>query len=195
MHERLTGRPWDASYQDAPPWDLGRPHTPIIELADEGAFTSPVLEPGCGTGENALALAAHGLDVYGVDVAPTALEKAQHEARTRGIDTAHFQIADALHLADLGKTFRTALDCGLFHTFDDDERRQYVESLASVVTGTAYVLCFSDATSGDGGPRRISRAEILDSFRDGWQVERIEPVPYETRFGAAAGWLTTISKT
>lgn len=194
-HERLTGRPWDVSYQNAPmPWDLGRPHTPVVELADRGAFTAPVLEPGCGTGEDALELAGRGLEVHGVDIAPTALEMAKTKAVERGICTARFEVADALRLPELRRTFATALDCGLFHTLDDDERRQYVRSLAAVTTHIAYVLCFSDATPGDSGPRRISQAEIRDSFRDGWRVDDIAPVPYETRFGEAAGWLATISR-
>lgn len=195
LHERTTGHPWDDSYHGEPMgWMLDRPHTPVVELADAGAFRGPVLDAGCGTGENALELATRGLDVYGVDVAPTALEMARHKAIERDITTAHFLVADALQLADLGRTFTTALDSGLFHTFDDEERRQYVRSLASVVTETAYVLCFSDATPGEGGPRRISRAEIHDSFRDSWRVDRITPVTYETRHGEAAGWLATISR-
>jgi hypothetical protein len=58
-------------------------------------------------------------------------------------------MADALHLDRLGRMFQTVLDCGLFHTFDsngttkneDDERPQYVASLASVTEhdGTLYV--------------------------------------------------------
>ena len=38
------------------------------------------------------------------------------------------------------------LDCGLFHTFDGDERREYVAGLASVTRrgGRLHVLCFGD---------------------------------------------------
>jgi hypothetical protein len=39
---------------------------------------------------------------------------------------------DVLHLDRLGQMFETVLDCGLFHTFDSDKRRDYVSSLASV---------------------------------------------------------------
>ena len=71
LHERITGKPWDTSYQGLPPpWDLGRPHTPVIRLADEGAFHGRVLDVGCGTGENALELGRRGLDVCGVDDIP-----------------------------------------------------------------------------------------------------------------------------
>ena len=59
------------------------------------------------------------------------LSIAREKAAGRGID-ADFVVADALHLDRLDRVFETVLDCGLFHTFDSDERRDYVASLASV---------------------------------------------------------------
>src|SRR4029077_11290782 len=131
-HERRAGAPWDASYLDGPaPWDTGRPQPAIRRLADEGAFAGAVLDAGCGTGENALHIASLGLRVVGVDVAGTALSIAREKAADRGVD-ADFVVADALHLERLDRGFETVLDCGLFHTFDGDERRAYVAGLASV---------------------------------------------------------------
>ena len=50
-HERLTGLPWDASYQDGlAPWDIGVPQPAIVRLASEGGFAGAVLDAGCGTG-------------------------------------------------------------------------------------------------------------------------------------------------
>ena len=67
-HERMTGLPWDASYQDGPaPWDIGHPQRAIVRLALEGGFAGAVLDVGCGTGENALHIASLGLPVLGVD--------------------------------------------------------------------------------------------------------------------------------
>ena len=61
----MTGEPWDASYQDGPaPWDTGRPQPAIVRLAGAGRFTGTVLDVGCGTGENALFLAARGICDY-----------------------------------------------------------------------------------------------------------------------------------
>jgi len=64
----------------------------------------------------------------------------------------------------------------VFHTFSDTERRTYVESLASVVEsgGVVHLLCFSELTPGDYGPRRVTQAEIRNAFATGWNVERIE---------------------
>src|SRR5215471_16289147 len=133
-HERQAGRPWDASYHDGPPpWDIGRPQPAVVRLASAGGFAGAVLDAGCGTGENALHLASLGLQVLGVDVAETALAIAREKAQTkaRGIQV-EFAAADAFHLERLGRKFETVLDCGLFHTFDGDERTRYVASLASV---------------------------------------------------------------
>ena len=97
----MAGQPWDASYLDGPaPWDIGRPQPAIARIANEGAFAGPVLDAGCGTGENALQIAALGLPVLGVDVAETALSIAREKAAARGLD-ADFVVADALHLDGL----------------------------------------------------------------------------------------------
>ncbi|KAB2388486.1 class I SAM-dependent methyltransferase [Actinomadura montaniterrae] len=200
-HERMTGLQWDESYQgeEPAPWDAGRPQPAVERLADEGAFTGPVLDAGCGTGENALRIAAAGARVLGVDVAGTALAMAREKARDRGLD-AEFALADAFQLARLGRTFETVLDCGLFHTFDDGERGEYVESLAAVTAsgGRLFLLCFSDAEPGDWGPRRVTRDELRRSFdrTHGWEVESITPERLVTNFGGegVAAWLAAIRR-
>jgi SAM-dependent methyltransferase len=198
-HERLTGLPWDASYQDGPaPWDVGQPQPAIVRLASQGRFAGAVLDAGCGTGENALHLASLGLSVLGVDVAQTALAIAQRKARDRGIEVA-FALADALQLQRLGRRFATVLDCGLFHTFDGDERPGYVASLASVTEhdGTLYVLCFSD-DGPDTGPHPVSRQQLTAAFNpgSGWKVAAIEPDRVQTRYhdDGAPAWLATIKR-
>ncbi len=199
-HERMTGRPWDASYRDGPaPWDIGGPQPALVRLAAKGVFAGPVLDPGSGTGENALHLASLGLSVLGVDVAETALAMARDKAARRGAEV-EFALADALHLERLGRTFRTVLDCGLFHTFQGDERVQYVASLAAVTEhgGTLYLLCFSDQGT-DAGPHPVSREELRAAFHlgSGWEISTIQPERLETRFheNGAPAWLATIQRT
>lgn len=197
-HERLSGLPWDASYQDGPaPWDIGRPQPAVIRLVSEGVFAGAVLDAGCGTGENALLIASTGLPVLGVDVAETGLASARAKARDRGIK-ADFIAADAFQLQRLGRMFNTVLDCGLFHTFDGDERLRYVASLASVTEhdATLYVLCFSD-DGPDTGPHPVSQNELSAAFNrsTGWAVTAIEPDRLQTRFhdhNGGPAWLATI---
>jgi hypothetical protein len=61
-------------------------------------------------------------------------------------------------LANAASIQQRELDCGLFHTFDGDERPGYVASLASVTEhdGALYGLCFSD-DGPDDGPHPIVR--------------------------------------
>src|ERR1700733_5784607 len=112
-HERHAGQPWDASYRDGPPpWDIGAPQPAVVRLASAGVFAGQVLDAGSGTGDNALHIAAPGLDVLGVDVAGTAVSIARENAAARGI-RAEFIVADALRLDRLGRMFDTVLDCAL----------------------------------------------------------------------------------
>ena len=169
-------------------------------MANEGAFAGAVLDAGCGTGENALHLAALGLRVLGVDVAETALSIAREKAAARGLD-ADFVAADALHLDRLGRVFATVLDCGLFHTFDRDERGDYVASLASVTGrgGSLYVLCFSDTGPADTcGPHPISQQELREAFKpsSAWEIASVSADRIQTRFNAqgAPAWLAKIRR-
>jgi SAM-dependent methyltransferase len=199
-HERMTGLPWDASYHDGPaPWDTGQPQPAVVRVASEGGFAGPVLDAGCGTGENALHVASLGLPVLGVDVAETALATARAKAAERGIDV-EFAAADALQLRRLGRMFETVLDCGLFHTFDGGERPGYVASLASVTEhgGTLYVLCFSDEGL-DTGPHPVSQEQLRAAFSPGvgWSIAAIKPDRVQTRYHGDAGapaWLATIKR-
>ena len=199
-HERMTGEPWDASYLDGPaPWDTGQPQPAVVRLASEGGFAGAVLDAGCGTGENGLLVASLGLPVLGFDVAETALAMARAKAGDRAVE-AEFIAADALRLERLGRTFDTVLDCGLFHTFDRDERPGYVASLASVTRygGTLYVLCFSDDGPGTG-PHPVSQAELRAAFAPGtgWDVTAVVPDRVRTNFhgdDGAPAWLATIKR-
>jgi SAM-dependent methyltransferase len=199
-HEQMTGQPWDASYLGGPaPWDIGRPQPAIVRVASEGGFAGAVLDAGCGTGENALHIASLGLAVLGVDVAERALAIARAKAIDRGIEVS-FVAADALALARLGRAFETVLDCGLFHTFDGEERSAYVASLASVTEhdGTLHVLCFSDGGP-DTGPHPVSQRELRAAFDPGtgWKIAAIEPDRIHTRFHGDQGapaWLATITR-
>jgi SAM-dependent methyltransferase len=198
-HERRAGLPWDASYRDGPaPWDIGGPQPAVVRVAADGGFAGTVLDAGCGTGENALHIASLGLSVVGVDVAETALALAREKATDRDLDV-EFVAADAFELERLGRRFETVLDCGLFHTFDGDERPAYVASLASVTEhdGTLYVLCFSD-DGPDTGPHPVGQDELRAAFdpSNGWNVAAVAPDRIQTRFhdAGAPAWLATITR-
>lgn len=124
---------FDAIYAvGTPAWDIGRPQSAFDHLAMAGDLVGKVLDVGCGTGEHALMAGSLGHEAVGVDTSVQAIELAKTKATERGVE-ARFVVADALRLVDLGVQFDTVLDCGLFHVFDDDQRKRYVGSLAEAV--------------------------------------------------------------
>lgn len=198
----MTTPSWDDSYTGSTPapWDIGRPQPAILRLAERGLLAGRVLDAGCGTGENTLLAASGGADAVGVDVSPRAIERARAKAASRGVQ-AHFEVADALRLGDLGLTFDTIIDSGLFHVFDDDSRSRYVASLASVLRpgGHCFLMCFSDRQPGNLGPRRVSQDELRAAFSDGWLIVSIQADAFEVNPGVfdtarAQAWLATISR-
>ncbi len=200
-HAPRRSRPehdFDAAYRAGrPPWDIGRPQPAFQQLADEHRLVGRLLDVGCGTGEHTLMAAALGLDSTGVDIAPTAVALARRKADERGV-RARFVTCDALALADLGESFDTVLDCGLFHVFEDDDRMRFVAALRSATArgSTYHLLCFSDIEPGDWGPRRVRQDELRDSFGDGWRVAAVEPSSLETTIGtgSARAWRATIER-
>ena len=189
---------FEAAYSTTPPWEVGRPQPAFAALAAQGNLRRDVLDVGCGTGEHVLMAAEAGCTAVGIDISPTAIRLAEAKAQDRGT-SAHFIVGDALRLESLDAHFDVALDCGLFHVFDDEDRRSFVESLSRVVRvgGRYFMLCFSDEEPPGWGPRRVPRAEIREAFAHGWVVESIEPAElYVTiREEPVRSWLASIRRT
>ena len=122
----------------------------------------------------------------------------REKAAQRGLEV-RFLVGNVLDLADLGEQFDTALDSGLFHVLEDDDRSVFVAGLRGVVRpgGRYFLLCFSDRQPGVFGPRRITQDEIRAAFADGWRVDSIEPVMMDSAVqrGAVHAWLAAITRT
>ena len=188
---------FESVYQAEAPWDIGRPQKEIVQLEQAGEIIGSVLDVGCGTGENALYLGAQKHEVWGIDFTPIAIQKAEEKAAQRNLHVT-FLVLNALELHTLGRTFDTVIDSGLFHVLSDEDRSVFVNNLSAVIHrgGTYFMLCFSELEPGDYGPRRVTQAEIRDSFRDGWHINYIRPVTMEGRLRpeGAHAWLSSISK-
>lgn len=191
---------WDRAYRGAPGWEIGRPQPVFRRLAEAGALTGRLLDVGCGSGHNALLAAEHGAQVTGVDISAVAVERARAAAHARGLSV-RFVVGDARRLAGVGERFDTVIDSGTFHTFDDADRARYVGGLAAVVRpgGRLHVVCFSERTPGDWGPRRVGEQELRDAFAQGWTAESVERATFDLAPGSpvpqAQAWAATFRRT
>jgi SAM-dependent methyltransferase len=166
------------AYADKAPWDIPGPQPAFVGAADQ--ITGSILDAGCGTGENALFFAQRGNSVTGIDYLDEPIKRAKQKASERGLSV-NFLVMDALALKEVPQVFDNMIDSGLFHVFSDDDRKKYVEALATVLKpgGRLFVLCFSDEEPGETGPRRIAKSELQAAFADGWEIDSVTPARFE----------------
>jgi len=193
---------FEATYAGQAPWDVGKPQKPFIDVSDR--ITGSLLDAGCGTGDTALFFAGRGCQVTGIDFIEEAINRARRKSTDRGVP-ATFLVMDALTLKDWPERFDGVIDSGLFHVLNDDDRRRYVEGLATVLKpgGRLFLMCFSDEEPGTQGPRRVSKEELHAAFAEGWVIESIEPTRAEVRpdlkdstfsEGGPKAWFVTVRR-
>jgi methyl halide transferase len=70
---------WNQCYAEGhTPWDRGAP-SPVLEAyLTNHTIAGPALVPGCGAGHDVALLYRHGVQAYGLDLAPLALERAKN---------------------------------------------------------------------------------------------------------------------
>lgn len=188
---------FEKSYHGTPPWDIGREQREFVLLEESGDIHGSILDLGCGKGDNALFLADHGHEVWGVDSVPAVIEITRRKAEEAGL-TATFLVKDTLQLNNIGRQFDTVIDSGFFHTLSDAERPIYIKNLYNVLKpgGTYFMLAFSELEPGGYGPRRITQHEIREIFSRGWRINWIRPAVFEsrTRPEGSRAWLSSITR-
>src|SRR6266566_8665651 len=190
---------WEDAYKTRPPWDIGRPQPAFVELVQAGELNKGrVLDVGCGTGENALYLAERGFSVAAVDLSIRAIDAAKTKGSERKLKV-DFRLANALSLDFENAYFDNAIDSGLFHTFNDNDRVVFAREIARVIktSGRYFMLCFSDREPTNwGGPRIVTREEIEETFSPLFNINYIKDTYFATRIHNNGGkaYLTSATK-
>lgn len=183
---------FEAAYREIPPWEIGRPQPAVASLVSGAAFVGPVLDVGCGTGENALELARSGLEVVAVDSSPAAIDAARSKAMERGLDV-EFAVADA-HNLSLGRRFTTILDSALLHVIGD--RHRYSDQLASVIEPDGRLVLLEISDDAPIPYPKISEASIRKAFAPPlWQIDSLSKTHFDTLLGRFPAWLALITGT
>lgn len=86
---------WEGFYADSGPW-TGNPNAALVaELEERPLSAGSALDVGCGTGGDAIWLAAQGWSVTAVDISGAALDQAAKAAEAAGMaDSIRWQQAD-----------------------------------------------------------------------------------------------------
>lgn len=177
---------WDDAYrQEAgftgpPPWNIGEPQPELAAIIRSDVISDDVLDAGCGHAELALALAARGHVVVGIDLSPTAVAAATSAAAERGLNNATFVCDDITAFRGYDGRFATIFDSTLFHSLPIEGRDGYLSSIhrAAAPGARYYVLVFAHgAFPGDmeTRPHEVSEAELRDVVSKYFTVDGVRP--------------------
>jgi len=172
---------WEMRYVAADtPWEKGCASPPLLELLErlqaDAWGSGPVLVPGCGLGHDVRALARLGIPVVGVDLAPTAIERARERAQVSG-ET--YELGDFLDPAWWGcRRFSAVWEHTCFCAIDPSDRPKYAEAVAGCLTdggllaGVFFLTPFDPGDEAWGPPFPVTIDE-LDAWFSPW-FERID---------------------
>jgi len=139
----VAGREFEKSYETGDtPWDSGVPSAELARALDAGLLPGKtVLEIGCGTGTNAIALARRGYRVTAVDLVDLAVRRAREKARNAGVDI-DFRVGDATRV-DLGGLYDVLFDRGVYHGIRTSNLPGFLTMLARVTRKGTRWLCLA----------------------------------------------------
>jgi len=187
---------WNARYAEGNlPWDTGAPDEHLVASVRAGVVTpGRTLEIGCGTGTNALWLAAQGFDVLGVDVSPLAIDQARAKATGAIGGSCRFEVLDFLAAEPAGGPFDFVFDRGCFHVFDDDAvRAGFAARVAALLAPGGQWLSLVGSTEGpprDMGPPRRTAREVMAAMEPVLEVVELRAIYFEALIESPAkAWL------
>ncbi|MFH1807712.1 MAG: class I SAM-dependent methyltransferase [Pseudomonadota bacterium] len=186
---------WDSRYVDGfLPWDTGRADAHLLRVVEErGIRPGRAVELGCGTGTNSIWLAQQGFDMTGLDLAPTAVQRARAKAEAAGV-ACEFVNADILNDPLPAGPFDFAYDRGCLHTFAlDSERTLFVEHLAAMLAPGALWHSLIGSTDGpprESGPPRRSAAQIASAVEPHFEILELRSTSFDSeRHAEARAWV------
>ena len=183
----MSERDWESHYRDRDmPWNHGGPAPGLVDFlaSNPGLDRRPVLVPGCGLGNDAVAWAGAGFPTTGLDLAPTAVMLARGAAE--GVTGLSFEVGNFLEVPPVQQPFGWIFEHTLYCAIDPSRRAAYAEALPQRLGpgGQFVAIHYLNPAAPEGPPFPCSREEILTRFGRHFElVADWQPRSWESRVG------------
>jgi len=174
------------------PWTKHGFEPEIKAFADRLLANNPeptLFDIGCGNGWVSIYFAKRGINVEGIDSAPTAIAEAAETAEQEGVSNlAHFQVGDGLELAYPLAAFDGVFDRGFFHHVPVDHYEQYLTGVHRALKpgGLLSLHAFTTNNHEDIG-HRFERDDIEQIFGERFTLLEHNTDPWPTNAPAHLG--------
>jgi SAM-dependent methyltransferase len=155
---------WEELYRRGDtPWEKGAAHPALIEWLDENSLTGRVMVPGCGFGHDVRALAATGVEVVGLDIAPFAVSKARSFPRSA---KEAFLLGDLFDPGAMEGKFDWVFEHTCFCAIGPERRGEYVHRVTTLLKpgGCLLAIFFLNPDHDEEGPPYGCRVDELDAL-------------------------------
>ena len=177
---------WEIRYRSGDtPWEKGAAHPALSAWLETNSFSGRVLVPGCGSGHDVRVLAAHGAEVVGLDIAPSAIAAARRHppAGRESYEVGDFFRPPATWLGTFDGLFEHTCFCAI----DLTSRADYAQSAAQLLRpgGRFLAIFYLDPGAGEGPPHGCTTAELDALFSPHFRLleERTALATYPGREG------------
>jgi cyclopropane fatty-acyl-phospholipid synthase-like methyltransferase len=192
----------DRIYRNIPlnkiPWNSEVPPAELVELVESGRVRPcRAVDIGCGAGNYAIYLAAHGFDVTGIDISPAAIKIATEKVLQQNI-RCRFIVADLIgDLHEVRDRFDFAFDWEFLHHIFPDDRTTYMNNVSKFLNrGALYLsVSFSETDPQFGGTGKFrttpigttlyfsSESELQDLISPVFIIHELKTIEVSGRFG------------
>ncbi len=189
----MPERDWNQHYLlGETPWDTNLPDEHLVSIVERGMVRpSKTFEIGCGTGTNAIWLADHGFEVFGVDFAPPAVERARAKAGAR--KDLRFEQMDFLKDPLPKQRFGFVFDRGVFHVFDAAETQaRFASRVAELLDKDVLWVSLLGSTEGaprDRGPPRRSARDIMIAVEPSLEIVELRSIEFRDGPEPVMAWV------
>lgn len=182
----MSDTEWEARYQSGDtPWEKGEPAPGLVDFLAAHAELprGRVAVPGCGTGHDVRAWARAGFEAWGIDVAPSAIQRSEQRTAEDGL-RARFVLGD--FLADPPpQTFDWLFEHTCFCAIPLERRDDYLRAALRWLKpegqflGVHYML-----SPGEGPPFGVTQQALWDRFSPHFELKQgWVPRSYPNRTG------------